>query len=255
MRIGVCSNIENIEEVENIGFDYIELSVSKIMDLSESDFSKAVEKVKKSKIKCEALNILFPKNMSLLGENVDREAVKTYIAGAMKRVSAIGGEVVVFGSGASRKVPEGLEYNAAWKQLVDITEMVGKEAAKYGITIVIEPLNKNETNIVNSVAEGLKLVKDVNHPNVKLLADFFHMRVENEDMNIIGECKSYMKHTHIANGNGRVYPLSENEDIYKEFFEKLKSIDYEGRLSIEGKTTQFNVDAPVSLALLKKLAE
>lgn len=255
MRIGICENIENIEKAEKTGFDYIELSVSKIMGLSESDFAQAVEKVKNSKIKCETLNVLFPKNMSLLGDNVDIGGVRSYIADAMKRVSEIGGKVVVFGSGKSRMVPEGFDYNTAWKQLVDVTKMVGEEASKYDITIVIEPLNKNETNIINSVAEGLKLVKEVNHPNVKLLADFFHMRLENEGMDIIKEAGSFMKHTHIANGTGRVYPLSENEDIYGEFFKKLKDIGYEGRLSIEGKTTQFDVDAPKSLALLRKLSE
>lgn len=255
MRIGVCSNIENLEEIDNTGFDYIELSVSKIASLSEGEFEQAVDKLNKSKIKCEALNILFPKNMSLLGDNVDIDSIKNYLEGALKRVAALGGDVVVFGSGASRKVPEGFDYSTAWEQLVNVTRIVGDVASKYGITIVIEPLNKNETNIVNSVAEGLKLVKEVNHPNIKLLADFFHMRVENEDMSIIEECGAYLKHTHIANGTGRVYPLSEKEDIYGDFFDKLKKIGYEGRLSIEGKTAQYDIDAPVSLALLRKLAE
>jgi sugar phosphate isomerase/epimerase len=61
----------------------------------------------------------------------------------------------------------------AWEQLADTCLILGREASKYDITIVIEPLNKSETNIINSVAEGYKLAQQVNHPNVKLLADFY----------------------------------------------------------------------------------
>lgn len=49
---------------------------------------------------------------------------------------------------------------------------LGDVAAKYGITVVVEPLQTKETNLINTVAEGIEIVKKVDRPNVKCLADF-----------------------------------------------------------------------------------
>jgi D-psicose/D-tagatose/L-ribulose 3-epimerase len=253
MRIGICTGIDNIQKVQDMGFDYLEVSATAISGMSERDFAQAVEKVENSKIKCEAFNILFPKNFKLVGSETDESTIREYIAATLERVHKLGGEIVVFGSGGARKCPEGWEFEKAWKQILEAAKMVGDEAAKYDITVVIEPLNKGETNTINSVADGLKLVKELNHPNVKLLADFFHMRVEKEEMDIIEETGELLKHTHIANGNGRTYPLTENEDDYQNFFKSLKNVGYEGRISIEGKTNQFDIDAPKGLQLLREL--
>lgn len=254
MKIGICSTVDKIEKIEELGFDYIEIPVTSIANLNDDEFMQMVEKVKKSKIKCEAFNLLFPKNIRLVGKDIDKDVVKEYIAVALKRVNILDGKVVVFGSGGARRCPDDLSYDEAWRQMIEICSLLGNEAAKYGITIVIEPLNKSETNIINSVAEGLKLVKDVNHPNIKLLADFYHMRVENEEMAIIKKAESLLRHCHIANNHERAYPLKDEEDDYKSFFGALKNVNYNERLSIEGRTQQFDIDAPVSLALLKKMS-
>lgn len=254
MKLGICSPIERIDRIQELGFDYIELPVTSIAALSDSDFVQVEEKNKKSKIKCEAFNLLFPKEIRLVGDNVDRAAVTRYISAALKRVGILGGEVVVFGSGGARRCPEGWQRDEAWKQLIETCILLGNEAEKYGITIVIEPLNTGETNIINSVSEGLKLAQEVNHPNIRLLADFYHMRLENESMDSIIKSGAFLKHLHIANKTGRAYPLISEEDSYAEFFTALKEINYEGRLSIEGRTQQFDIDAPVSLKLLRDMA-
>jgi len=251
MKIGICSTIENINKVEELGYDYIELPVTAVVSLSEKEFEVTLERVKNSKIKCEAFNILFPKDVRLVGNNVNNTAVTEYIAIAMKRVSLLGGKIIVFGSGGARRCPENWDPDVAWKQLRDTCIKLGDEAAKYDITIVIEPLNKGESNIVNSVSEGLKFVKDISHPNIKLLADFYHMRIENESMDIIKEAGKYLKHCHIANSHGRGFPLAYDEDDYEIFLDALESINYEGNLSIEGITLQFDIEASLSLKLLK----
>ena len=96
------------------------------------------------------------------------------------------------------------------------------------------------------------LESDVNHPNVKLLSDYFHVIANHdniEDIRAIGE----FGHIHIAAGKGRLYPLSEEGEQYREFIGALKAAGYDGRISIEGKTTEIEKDGAAALALLKKL--
>ncbi len=75
MKIGVCTSIESIDKVEAMGFDYIELSASAVAKMSKDEFNKALEKVEKSSIKCEAFNTLFPKDLKLVGTEADRDVM------------------------------------------------------------------------------------------------------------------------------------------------------------------------------------
>ena len=158
----------------------------------------------------------------------------------------------MFGSGKCRRCPEGYDYRKAYQELIGVYRLTGEIAAEYGITIVIEPLSRAETNMICTMAEGAMLESDVNHPNVKLLSDYFHVIANHdniEDIRAIGE----FGHIHIAAGKGRLYPLSEEGEQYREFIGALKAAGYDGRISIEGKTTEIEKDGAAALALLKKL--
>ncbi|MCM8901793.1 sugar phosphate isomerase/epimerase [Caldicoprobacter algeriensis] len=255
MKIGVCTGVENIKKMEDIGFDYIEPSVVSIAKMNDEEFNAAMNLVDGSNIKCEAFNVLFPGNIRLTGSEVDEGGIKDYLERAFARVSRLGAKVIVFGSGGARKIPDGWSREEAWKQLVRIARIAGDVAAEYGLTIAMEPLNTSETNILNSVEEGLRFVTDVGHTHVKLLADFYHMRRENEDMDVLVKAGSIIAHLHIANSNGRVCPLDRSEDVYDAFFQKLKEVGYQGRISIEAGIKDVDRDAPVGLNLLRELSK
>lgn len=254
MRFGICTGIENIPLLTEVGYDYFEWSVSTIASLSEQDFREAKNKLNQCALKPEVCNVFFPGTMALTGPDVDFDAVVEYIKKALGRVAELGTQIIVVGSGKSRKVPEGWEKAKGVEQFCTVLRKIVDEAAQYGIMALIEPLNKGETNIVNSVAEGHELVKLLGHPNIKLLADFYHMRLENESMEGLIEAGSEIKHLHIANSHGRVYPLDVNEDNYVEFFEALRKIGYNGRISIEASAANPREDAIRALKLLKELA-
>ena len=76
---------------------------------------------------------------------------------AMRRVMLIGAKVVVFGSGKARLVPDDFARADAEAQLVDFLQLVAEETAEHDLTLAIEPLNRRESNILNSVAEGVVL--------------------------------------------------------------------------------------------------
>lgn len=255
MKIGICTSLDNLEKVAKMGFDYIELAVSGIASMDSGEFSSTIHKMENAAIPCEALNILFPGNIRLTGPEVDMENIKKYLDNALARVSQLGGKVVVFGSGGPRRIPEDWDREKAWEQLKDVAKITGDIAGKYDIIIAMEPLNKGETNILNSVSEGFRFVQEVAHPNVKLLADFYHMRKENEDLSVIESVASQLVHLHIAKGSDRAFPKDLSEDLYEEFFNTLRQVGYDGRCSIEGRTDDIEEDGPAALDLLRKLTK
>jgi sugar phosphate isomerase/epimerase len=174
-----------------------------------------------------------------------------YVTATLGRLKRLGVSVLVLGSGGARRVPEGFPREDAFNQLVDFCRRLAPVAGEHGITIAVEPLRRQETNIINSTREGIALVQAVGRPEIKLVVDFYHLAEERESPDVLLEAGPLVAHTHIANPQGRAYPLSLDEAAYGGFFSNLCKIGYQGRLSIEASTTDFAAQAPQSLALLR----
>ena len=128
------------------------------------------------------------------------------------------------------------------------------ESRRYGMVIGIEALRRPETNIVNSIAESLKLAREVNHPKIRIIVDFYHLAFENEDPAVILDGRGMIVHTQIADPKERTFPTSEEgEGRYGAFFTNLRKIGYQGRISIEANSNAVENDGRASLAFLKKM--
>jgi len=254
MRIGCCAGIEQNKILADIGYDYIELPLARLMEMSDLDFLMLKEDVLSWRIKPEVSNVFFPANIRLTGPEVDFEAVMRYVEAALSKASQLGVDTIVFGSAGAKNVPFGFQKSKAWEQLVLMLKEWHHAAKKHNIIIAIEPLNKTESNIVNSTLEGLDLVRQVNSEHVKLLIDYYHFSVGLEDLNSVSEAAPYLVHVHIARPLGRAFPADLNEDEYQPFFERLHKIGYKGRISVEGMTKDIETDAAKSLGFLKNLS-
>ena len=253
MKIGFCAKLDRIDEVAAAGFDYIEPPVSAAAAWSEEEFEQYLELAKNAPIPVPSFNVLFPGEIALLAPDADEQRIAQYLRGAFARVRKFGGKKVVFGSGKSRKRPESLPYDAAFRRLIAITRLMGDIADQYGITLTVEPLNRGETNMINSVGEGACLAAAVNHPRVKLLADYYHITEEHEppeDLTRVGG----IAHCHIATAEGRRAPR-EAEEGFKTLFAAMKRTGYDGLISVEGKADDLATEGPVCVQLLKKLWE
>ena len=104
-----------------------------------------------------------------------------------------------------------------------------------GRVVAIEPLNYSECNIVNTVADSMRVVKAVNKPNVFTLIDFYHVRYNGEDIESFVDYKGYIKHVHVASfNNHRRYPRPFDGEDFRGFFDVLRRADYkESNVSIE----------------------
>ncbi len=251
-RLAIARSLKEIDAAKAAGFDYLELRTSEIAALSDADYEKLVEKVNRLKISVPVTYLFIPGSIKLTGPKIDKEQQMNYVMKAFERVSRLGARLITFGSGVARQVPAGFSKEEAFKQLIEFCQRIGPEAKARNLTIVIEPQRKQECNIINSAAEGFELIKAVNHPNIQLMVDFYHLAEEKEDPDIIIKAKDHIRHLHMANPTGRVFPLKWEEYDYGKFFENLRQIGYDQRISIEAGTKDFPKEAPQAIAFLRR---
>jgi len=250
MRFGCCVGLDKAEIIQEAGYDYVELPVSTVKaELPDSEFEPILEQVRGLSIVPEAWNCLLPGDMKVTGPEVDKYRVERYLRTAFERIEELGGQIVVFGSGGARNVPEDFPRDEAWNQLVEFVSLAGQIAGTHGITIAIEPLNTKESNIINSVAEALELARAADHPFVRVLADLYHMQEENEPLEHIVDAGAYLVHTHTAD-TGRFYPGSGSYPN-REFLERLYAVDYNGRMSVECRWNDFEAECKKALEFLR----
>jgi sugar phosphate isomerase/epimerase len=255
VNVGYCTGLKNAEAAKAAGFDYVELSATEIANLSDEEFEAAAARLRQAGIQTPAANLFVPAAIKVVGPDIDRARQTAHVNKVMTRLERLGVEVLVFGSGGARRVPDGFSREEAWAQLVEFSRRAAEAAAPHHITVAIEPLRRQETNIVNTAGEGLALVEAVNHPNFQLMIDFYHLASEHEDPAIVLRARDHLRHLHVANPQGRVFPQRWDEYDYAPFFANLKAIGYAGRISMEGSTTDLAGQGPVTVALLRKAFE
>jgi sugar phosphate isomerase/epimerase len=260
MRLGVCASmiapdrdpigIASVETAARLGFDYVELSLAHLAALADADFADLAARLAASPLRCEACNNFFPPHLKLTGPAADPGRTLAYADAAMARAAELGAAVIVLGSSGAKNVPPGFPHAEARGQLLALLRDLGPLAERHGITIVLEPISRPEANFVNRASEALELVREADHPAIRLLIDYYHLAVEGESPDIVRLAGPAIQHVHFASPGGRVFPTLW-EARYAPFFLALRDIDYQARLSIEAFTTGFEADAPRALALLR----
>ena len=252
VQVGYCTRLANLEAAKAAGFDYVELATSEIAALSDAEFEQAAARIRQAGLPVPATNLFLPATLKVTGPEIDRDQQMAYVRKAFARLEQIGTTIVVFGSGGARQVPAGFSKDEALRQLVEFGRRIAPEARARGITIAVEPLRPEETNIINSAAEGLALVEAIDDPNFQLMVDFYHLASVKEDPSIVVRARDHLRHLHMANPDGRVFPRAAGEYDYAPFFAALRTIGYDRRISVEASTKDFTGDAPQAITFLRR---
>jgi len=131
---------------------------------------------------------------------------------------------------------------AHFKLVVKNLKQLAKHAEKKGVLLCVEPLNRFETDFLNTCDQGLRLVKAVNSPAVKLHLDTFHMNIEEKNQAAaILKAGKHLGHFH-ACGTDRGVPGGDSLD-WKPIVAALKKIGYKQDVVIESFTTDVKVIA------------
>lgn len=119
-----------------------------------------------------------------------------------------------------------------WKWGVESMRAVAEHAGQVGVTLGIECLNRFECYLLNTHADAARFAKEVDHPNCRMMYDTFHANIEEKSIaDAIRGCADMVCHVHISE-NDRSTPGTGNVR-WKENFDTLKEIGYDGWLMIE----------------------
>ena len=134
------------------------------------------------------------------------------------------------------------EYKQQWNTVVQHLKTLSKYAQQRGRQICLEPLNRFETDFINTCDQGLKMLKAVGNPVLKLHLDTFHMNIEEKDQGAaIRKAGKHLAHFH-ACGSDRGTPGNDHID-WKPIAAALKAVHYKGDVVIESFTTDVKVIA------------
>ena len=239
MKIGLCCSSRNIETAYKSGADYYEINaMAELAKASDEEFIKIKERVDGfDKIKPYSSNGLVSPDIKLCGPDLDLKVVGFYAEKVLCRLASLGVKIAVLGSGTAREVPEGYDKKTAYKELLTCAEIFANEAKKHNQTIVLEPLNKAETNIFNTVQEGADFVRELNLDNFRLLADFYHVLKDGEGYDGILKNADIISHIHIANKERRFF-TEKDSSLIDEIVFVLKEIGYSKAVSFEGEKAE-----------------
>ena len=245
MNFGICYPPDRTPAVVEAGFDFVEWPMSRTVgEMDDEEYQSLRGLARTLPIVPEAWNVMLPRTIMVVGPDADLPAMKDYVEQAFARAGELGGKVVVFGSGGSRNVPEGWSRDDGIRQFDEACAVAGEVAARHDITVAIEPLNRGETNLVNSVSEAFEVVERVGHQSVKLLSDLYHVEKERESLDDTGAAASVLAHVHVAEPESRGMPRAGTLDsVYREYFSVLHQAGYDGRISVEARSPEINVAA------------
>ena len=232
--VGVCKGQKDAAAMKEAGYDFIEGNVGGLFvpDKPEADFEKNLASLKSLAIPFMAVNGFLPGNLKVVGPDAKHDEAAKYAENALRRAGLANIKTIVFGSGGARKIPEGFDAAKAREQFVAFGKRIAPAAEKAGVTLALEPLNRKETNFINSITEGAAIVDAIGHPAFRLHADIYHMLQEDEQPDAITKAGARIVHVHVAQKGSRIAPMPGGTD-FRPYFKALKGIGYRGKVSLE----------------------
>ena len=165
-----------------------------------------------------------------LPDATSRSRARDYIRGIIDFAGPFGAPAII-GSMQGRFGDE-VDQPTALKLLAEALEELGEYAKRYNVPLIFEPINRYETNLINSIGAGVDLLKPLSTKNVRLLADLFHMNIEEVDSAAsLRAGGALIGHVHFVDSNRR--PAGMGHIDYAPIVAALEAIDYDRFASAE----------------------
>lgn len=254
LPLGVCTSYGKADLLKRLGFSFVEESVGRFLipDAGgDEQYRKNVLALKEEQVPVRSYIYFFPGKLKSVGPDLHHEAILERAELALRRAKECGSKNIVFGSGGSRAIPDGFDRDKAKAQHIALCQKMAPIAEKYGVTLAIEPLNRGETNFINSLADGVEIIRAVNNPWFRLQCDIYHMLREDEKPAEIVKYGQYIAHCHLAEKQSRTAPGVKGDD-FRPYFRALKQIKYQGGLSLECNWTDFDNEITRGIDVVKQ---
>jgi D-psicose/D-tagatose/L-ribulose 3-epimerase len=231
------TDLDLLDKLKEMGFDLIEVAVEdpELIDLKA--LKEALDRTGLGVVTCGAFGP--GRNISSLDEP-ERKAAKDYLVWMIDAAEYLGSEVVggpMYSAVGKARLEDSDDREKEWQLAVTGLREMCEYAADRGIKLAFEPLNRFETDLVNVVAQGKKLINDVGASNLGFHLDTFHMHLEEKDtVEAILSAGERIFHFHACE-NDRGVPGTGQVD-WEGVFRALVEVGYNGSVVIESFTPE-----------------
>jgi len=253
MKIGLYIDIKHGAAFADQPFDFVEENVQTLLvpEKDEAAFRERLAIVRALKKPVLAANRLLPPDLKPIGPTVDEARLQRWGENVFRRAEEVGVKTIVWGSGVARRIPKGFPKEQAREQFLKAVTSYAPLAQRHGVTIVIEPVARTDSNFIMSLADGADIVHSVGHPSVRLLGDNFHMMIEDEPPSEIERFADILEHFHISEIKRRAVPGTYGDD-FRPYLAALKKIGYDKSLVLEPEWTNVQTEPALGLKTLRQ---
>ena len=235
-------SIDWLNKFAGWGFDSVEIALENASDIDAALIKRTLQK---NNLICESVCAVMTTERDLRGNIDQQQTAVQYLKGTMEVMKQIGAKMLVgplYSSVGRAEAVTDEDYKAQWLTVVTHLKELCDYAKLKGLTLAIEPLNRFETDFINTCEQALKLINDVNRDNLFIHLDTFHMNIEEKDLGAaIRKAGNKLALLH-ACGTDRGTPGNDHMD-WNKIVKALKDINYEGQLVIESFTKEVKVIA------------
>lgn len=233
-RIGLTAGERRAALAREVGFDHLVTGVPAhlIPDQDDAAFAARLARLRDTALPIRACNSFLPGRLHVVGPNADHAAIVRYCEALFARARRAGVDRIVFGSAAARALPQGFAVEQARDQMVALLRRLAPLAQDAGLRLLPENLNRGECNFLNRVSELWPLVAAVDHPAVRMTADLYHMRREDEPAENLVPALPWLAHVEIAERERRTVPGTAGDD-FRPYFRVLVRAGWSGSLNVE----------------------
>ena len=262
MKFGICIGhkfedgkffIPHFDFLKKCGFEYFELNLGNIAKLSNDEFELFLKFIENEKINCEVGSGFIPANIRITGEGFDKTTFCNFVDFAVSRAKKLGMRKIVLGSGGARNIEPAFSHEKAREQLEFCIEYASQICAENEIVILLEHLNRMESNILTNFKACAKIMKNLNSKYKKCVIDFYHFNVGNENHQNIIDYKEQIAHVHYAYPVQRMFPLPLRFDEMQEDIKYIREIGYNDTFSIECNPMHLNSENPLYIESMKMI--
>lgn len=222
------------------GFDQVEIALE---DPAHINPAQVRAELDRSGLRCETICAALSPDRDLRGTPQQQQTALAYLRGVLDVMPTLGATLLIgpLYSAVGRAGPvSATDYQQQWQTATDHLRGLAQYAQDRGLRLAIEPLNRFETDFVNTAEQGLRLVEAVGHPALGLHLDTFHMNIEEKHLpEAIRRAGKHLFHLH-ACGSDRGTPGNDHTD-WPGIVAALRSVEYDGPVVIES----FTVDVAV----------
>lgn len=223
--------VDLLKKIKDFGYDGVEMTIE---DRSKKNLEVIKDNIKKTSLECIVCSSFVEGNLISNDSAVIKKGVK-YVKESIDLCEYLGASILVgptYGSLINKDFLNPIVKNKARQQTVELLKDIGKYALDKKIKIAIEPINRYESNFLNTAHEGIYLVKEINLQNIGLNLDTYHMHIEEKNSKkAVLDSGKYLFHLH-APENDRGTPGTGAVD-WCGIGEALKKINFEGFVVME----------------------